>query len=56
MTLDPDLLEILACPDCKGPLEPTKDSSGLRCDRCRLTYRIEDGIPILLVDQATHDE
>ena len=53
MTLDPDLLEILACPDCKGPLVLTPDSTALLCEHCRLSFPIEDDIPILLVDQAT---
>lgn len=53
MTLDPEFLEILACPDCKGPLVPTPDSAALVCERCRLSFPIEDDIPILLVDQAT---
>ncbi len=53
MTLDPRLLEILACPDCKGPLVLIPDSTVLGCDHCRLKFRIDDDIPVLLVDQAT---
>jgi len=49
--LPPDLLEILACPKCKGPLVAEPES--LRCDACRLRYRIDDGIPVLLIDEAT---
>ena len=56
MTLDQELLDILACPGCKGPLVHAPDSSTLRCERCRLSFRIEDDIPILLLDQAKSDE
>lgn len=51
--LDPKLLEILACPQCKGPLRPLKDHSALDCLACGLRYRVEDGIPIMLIDEAT---
>jgi len=51
--LDPKLLEILACPQCKGPLRPRDDHSALDCPACGLRYRVEDGIPIMLVDEAT---
>jgi uncharacterized protein YbaR (Trm112 family) len=51
--VDRELLEILACPKCKGELKLPDDESELRCDACRLRYRIEDGIPILLIDEAT---
>ena len=48
--LPADLLEILVCPKCKGALvaEPTS----LRCDACRLRYRVDDGIPVMLIDEA----
>ena len=50
--LDPKLLEILACPQCKGPVEPDPGHTRLTCPRCRLAYRVEDDIPIMLVDEA----
>jgi len=50
--MDKELLEILACPKCKGVLQLTVDESALRCDTCRLSYRVDDGIPILLIDEA----
>ena len=53
MAMDKELLEILACPKCKGGLRLTVDESELRCDACRLSYRVDDGIPILLIDEAT---
>lgn len=52
MTLDPQLLEILVCPECRGELEYDEGAEVLRCPACRLEYRIEDDIPILLIDEA----
>ena len=52
MALSPDLLEILVCPECRGPLEPGPEGDWLACRACRLKYRIEDDIPIMLADQA----
>ena len=50
--LDQKLLEILACPKCKGELEYKKEEELLICHECRLKYRIEDDIPIMLIDEA----
>lgn len=53
MTLPADLLEILVCPKCKGDLEHrTGPAEALVCHACRLVYRVEDGIPIMLIDEA----
>ena len=52
MTLDPALLEILACPDCKAPLRLEEAASELVCTSCGLAYPVRDGIPVLLVDEA----
>lgn len=52
MTLDARLLEILVCPKCRGELEYREEADELRCPSCRLVYRIEDDIPILLIDEA----
>jgi uncharacterized protein YbaR (Trm112 family) len=52
MALDPKLLEILACPDDKGPLLYFEDENALYNPRLRRRYRIEDDIPIMLVDEA----
>jgi uncharacterized protein YbaR (Trm112 family) len=51
--LDPKLLEILACPRCKGPVEPAADHAWLDCLACRLRYRVENDIPIMLREEAT---
>jgi uncharacterized protein YbaR (Trm112 family) len=51
--LDEKLLEILACPKCKGELEyRTEPDEVLVCHSCRLVYRVEDDIPIMLIDEA----
>ena len=52
MALAPELKEILACPKCKGALEFREEEGEIRCLACRLAYRIEDGIPVMLVDEA----
>ena len=51
--LNEKLLEILACPKCKGDLEYDKENNALLCQACRLKYRIEEGdIPVMLIDEA----
>jgi len=50
--LDPRLLEILACPLCKGSLRHDRKAGELLCDADRLAYPIREGIPIMMVDQA----
>lgn len=54
MALDKKLLDILACPKCKGDLiyTNTKKEHSLTCNACKLKYRIEDDIPIMLIDEA----
>ncbi|WP_458777595.1 Trm112 family protein [Desulforhopalus sp. 52FAK] len=53
--IDKDLLNILACPNCKGAVK-LKDESGIVCEKCMLLYEIQDGIPVMLVDKATKIE
>jgi uncharacterized protein YbaR (Trm112 family) len=52
MPIDKQLLEILACPKCKGDLVMEEDQSALICTACKVKYRIEDDIPIMLIDEA----
>jgi uncharacterized protein YbaR (Trm112 family) len=52
MAISPDLLNILVCPECKGDLVYDAAASTLTCNACRLRYRIEDGIPVMLVEEA----
>ncbi len=53
MVLDPQLLEILACPDDKGPLYYLDDEASLYNPRLRRRYDVRDDIPIMLIDEAT---
>lgn len=46
-----ELLTILACPVCKGNIEPDTDRSALLCRNCNFVFQVRDGIPIMLIDQ-----
>jgi len=50
--MDKTLLEILACPSCKGTVIYNKPSQELVCSACRLAYPIRDDIPVMLTDEA----
>ena len=52
MALSQELLDILACPRCKGPLEYREQEARLICMACRLVYRVKDDIPVMLLDEA----
>jgi len=52
MGLDKELLDILACPKCKGDLILSPQEDSLICQACKLKYRIKDDIPIMLIDEA----
>lgn len=56
MTLNKDLLDILACPRCKGGLKPTPAGDGLVCPQCKVVYPVKDDIPIMLEDQAVSEK
>ena len=47
-----ELLDILACPKCKGSVELTEKEDGLVCRSCQLLYEIRDNIPVMLIDEA----
>ncbi len=47
-----ELLEILACPKCKGPVTLDPDRDGIVCKKCKLLYEVKDEIPIMLIDKA----
>lgn len=54
MTLSPELLAVLVCPQCKGTLEHhLAPREVLLCRAERLVFPVQDGIPILLLDEAT---
>lgn len=52
MTVDPRLLDLLACPVCHGGLTLVEGDPGLECAACRLVYPVRDGIPVMLEDEA----
>jgi len=52
MPLKKELLEILACPVCKGDLENDEKNNMLICNKCKLKYPVKDDIPIMLEEEA----
>ncbi|MBA3030682.1 MAG: Trm112 family protein [Desulfobacteraceae bacterium] len=52
MTINKELLEILACPKCKGDVILNESENGLVCNPCKLLYEIRDDIPIMLIEEA----
>lgn len=52
MAISNELLEILACPKCKGGIRLNDTEDGLICDSCQLLYEIRDDIPIMLIEEA----
>jgi uncharacterized protein YbaR (Trm112 family) len=50
--MDKNLLDILACPICKGPLVYKKDNNELICKADRLAYPVRDDIPVMLEEEA----
>jgi uncharacterized protein len=53
MAISQSLLDMLACPICKTPVKLTEDKTGLQCQTCRRVYPIRDGIPVMLVEEAS---
>ena len=47
-----ELLDILACPQCKEKIELSEDENALLCHACQLSYAIRDGIPIMIIEEA----
>lgn len=52
MSIRKELLDILACPKCKGELQLGEGGDRLICGACRLAYPIRDDIPIMLIEEA----
>ncbi|MUM77335.1 Trm112 family protein [Pseudodesulfovibrio sp. F-1] len=52
MTLDKELIDILACPRCRGAVALLPAGDGLSCPACAVIYPIREGIPVMLLDQA----
>jgi uncharacterized protein len=56
MGVPQELLEILACPICKTPVQLTADNSGLKCGTCHRVYPVRDDIPVMLAEEAKIDD
>ena len=52
MGISKELLDILACPKCKGEVHLNDQQDGLVCNACKLMYPIKDDIPVMLIDEA----
>lgn len=53
MPIRKELLDILACPACRGKINHNEDNDKLVCSDCRRIYPIKDDIPVMLVEEAT---
>ncbi len=53
MAIDPRLLRILICPACHGDVREIDAGAGLECSRCGRVYPVRDGIPVMLVEEAS---
>ena len=53
MRIDPELLEILVCPNDRGDIEYRQDEGVIVCLKCGYRYPVRDGIPVMLIDEAT---
>jgi uncharacterized protein YbaR (Trm112 family) len=57
VSLDKELLDILACPNCRGEVEYREDEELIVClGRCGYRYPVRDGIPVMLIDEALKPE
>ena len=52
MPISQELLEILACPKCKGKVTLKEDESGFVCEACKLLYPVQDGLPNFIIEEA----
>jgi len=52
MGISKELLEILACPACKGEVNLNRDGRWLVCSHCKLKYSVMEDIPVMLIDKA----
>lgn len=53
MALSDGLINVLACPKCKGPVEIEEDHGAILCQTCNLKFPVRDEIPVMLIDEAT---
>lgn len=52
--LDSELFNILICPKCKGEIRLSKNQEYIICDNCHLAYKIDNNMPIMLIDSAVN--
>src|SRR3954451_3857493 len=52
MTLDPELVQILVCPNDRGEIDYREDEQGIVCRTCGYRYPVRDDIPVMLIDEA----
>ena len=52
MSIPLELLEILACPKCKKEIKLNNDKKTIVCEHCKLLYKIENNIPIMLIEES----
>jgi uncharacterized protein len=53
MAVDQELIDILICPNCRGPIEYREAEQKIYCTgKCRYVYSVRDDIPIMLIDEA----
>lgn len=52
MAIPDELKEILVCPKCKGELDFRESANDIVCHACKLVYRVEDDIPVMVIDEA----
>ena len=52
MSVAKELMDLLACPQCKGVVRLLDDGQGIACASCRLVYPVRDDIPVMLIDEA----
>ncbi|MBI5234546.1 MAG: Trm112 family protein [Deltaproteobacteria bacterium] len=52
MNIDKELMEILACPKCKGGISLDRGGAWIVCENCMVKYPVRDEIPVMLIDEA----
>ncbi len=52
MSLTEEIVSILACPKCRGDLNPVAAGEGLLCKACNLVYPVRNDVPVLLIEDA----
>ena len=50
--IDQQLLDILACPNCRGEVRYHEDQQVIECQQCHYRYPVRDGIPVMLIEEA----